>query len=368
MAKTLDKIGNLKQSIIAAHSNEDLIHSKLTPELLFAINKQTVAITRSEYVLHMLQLAGKLDKQSDIDPWVAKFAEFDMDRDGVLTMNDVKEFGDLERRRDEKKTFSISEETRDVFLETFKLKELDKEFGQESGADVSCDEDEHCATVHRPFHRNKSLGHVNEIMIGIGLSATSEGDDEMEGDEDVQDVEKGKVSGGEGAVFSPMNGSPNVTTFKSALRKLSMYGSDATSQSGISTNSTTSEDRLRTRTSSDIENANDTRTVSTRPLSPPKTPPVSPAATLSPKRASCLHDNAVLKAIASNRSLQHWDKVVQEQNDAERAKQQQSVRLNTPLCDSNDACSGSVVGGGGSGVEMQGMASGPQSTDRKDQH
>jgi hypothetical protein len=40
----------------------------------------------------MLQLAGRLDKQRDVDPWVARFSEFDLDRDGVLTMNDVRAF------------------------------------------------------------------------------------------------------------------------------------------------------------------------------------------------------------------------------------------------------------------------------------
>jgi hypothetical protein len=324
-ALALDKIGNLRRHIVEADLDQKLNNIQLSPELLFAINKQTVCVTRSEYVLHMLQLAGRLDRQRDVDPWVARFNEFDLDRDGVLTMNDVRAFeqiakrvdlGKISRKRPNKKKsifVKISQETRDVFLETFKLKEIDKEYGEQDdgGDDVGGEgrgEVDIEAQMQSAFQairrRNKSLGHVNSVMIDIGLAATSGADDEDGVDSNM--------------VFSPLNGS----------RTASANNTASTTPNGDSDNTCHDDD---------VDDSSTTEiSTSTRPFAP-RALPVSPATqkrssilSFSPTvRRSSIHDRAAsaaanaAKTMASNRSLQSWSKKVHEQNVAEQVRQQQ---------------------------------------------
>ncbi len=146
-ALALDKIGNVKRHIVEAEQDQQLNNIELTQELLAAISKERLRVTPSEYVLHMLQLAGKLDRHADIEPWLSRFGEFDLDHDGLLTMHDVDSYaqivrridlGKISRKRPNKKKsilLKISEETRDVFLETFKLKEADAAYTSDAGSE-----------------------------------------------------------------------------------------------------------------------------------------------------------------------------------------------------------------------------------------
>lgn len=128
----------MKRHIIEAEHDQAMNAIPLTPELLCAINKDSDKITKAEFILHMLQLAGKLEKSRDIDFWDERFKEFDFDHDGYLTMADCNSYkkivekidlGKISRKRPNKKKsilLKAAEETRDVFLETFKLKKIDE--------------------------------------------------------------------------------------------------------------------------------------------------------------------------------------------------------------------------------------------------
>lgn len=66
--------------------------SELSKPLLDAIDPKTHHVSRSDYILHMLQLEGKLDYERDLIRWHDRFDEFDVDKDNYLTMKDVSSF------------------------------------------------------------------------------------------------------------------------------------------------------------------------------------------------------------------------------------------------------------------------------------
>jgi hypothetical protein len=87
-ALAFEKVASFKRHLDCAELDQIVNDIELSPELLNAIDRTgRQRVSRAEYVLHMLQLAGKLDA-SDITPWVKRFDEYDADRDGFLTKSD----------------------------------------------------------------------------------------------------------------------------------------------------------------------------------------------------------------------------------------------------------------------------------------
>lgn len=142
-ALALDKISSFKRHLKKAELWQILEEIQLSKALIDAINPKSDKASRAEYILHMLQLEGKLDFEEDITRWNDKFDEFDIDRDGYLTFQDVDAFQkDLQRRqlsqslspRSESNSVTssstsskhllnaITDEAKDVFLETIGLK------------------------------------------------------------------------------------------------------------------------------------------------------------------------------------------------------------------------------------------------------
>lgn len=144
-ALAFEKISSFKRHLDCAELDQLLDAIELSPELLNAIDKTgRQRVSRAEYVLHMLQLAGKLGP-GDILPWVQRFGEFDFDKDGVLTRADWLEYqakrfskaqdddnadniarvpGQSNDKSQRKKSLImiITDETKDVLMETLKLK------------------------------------------------------------------------------------------------------------------------------------------------------------------------------------------------------------------------------------------------------
>jgi hypothetical protein len=87
-ALAFEKVASFKRHLDCAELNQIVNDIELSPELLDAIDRTgRQRVSRAEFVLHMLQLQGKLDA-SDITPWVKRFEEYDADKDGLLTKSD----------------------------------------------------------------------------------------------------------------------------------------------------------------------------------------------------------------------------------------------------------------------------------------
>lgn len=91
-ALAFEKVASFKRHLDCAELDQIVNEIELSPELLNAIDRSgRQRVSRAEYVLHMLQLAGRLGA-ADITPWVKRFEEYDADRDGYLTRSDWLEF------------------------------------------------------------------------------------------------------------------------------------------------------------------------------------------------------------------------------------------------------------------------------------
>jgi len=144
-----EKIANVKRHIDEHETDQQLNKIELSDRLLLAIYKPDIStlkdkVSCSEYVLHMLLLAGKIDINMDIKPWINKFNDFDLDHDKYLTKNDVllyqridqkmkKQVKQMKKNRpnqlQKKRIFRrVLEELRDIFLETIKVKKSDEKF------------------------------------------------------------------------------------------------------------------------------------------------------------------------------------------------------------------------------------------------
>lgn len=135
----LEKIINIRRHIMEAEMAQQMEAISITKQLLLAINPDGTEVSKSDYVLYMLMLSGKIDKNYDVKPWLDRFEEVDMDKDGVLTNKDVMLHEKLSSRmrsihysgrKGLSKPMStlVLEEIRDVFAETLKLKAEHEEF------------------------------------------------------------------------------------------------------------------------------------------------------------------------------------------------------------------------------------------------
>jgi hypothetical protein len=127
----------LTKSLIDAikNNNNQKNHQKKETKM-----EKTENISRSDYILHMLQLEGKLDYDHDITRWDLRFNEFDIDEDNYLSIQDVNAYHQVIQRKKiseslrmikspipkENRYYSLLKlfynETRDVFLETIGYK------------------------------------------------------------------------------------------------------------------------------------------------------------------------------------------------------------------------------------------------------
>lgn len=150
-ALAFEKVSSFKRHLDCAELDQILGEIELSPELLNAIDRTgRQRVSRAEYVLHMLQLAGKIGA-TDILPWIKRFEEFDCNADGYLTKSDWLDYqskrmsqsksGDIAytsplssesgskhtstQSRKKSLIMQITEETKDVLLETLKIKRTD---------------------------------------------------------------------------------------------------------------------------------------------------------------------------------------------------------------------------------------------------
>lgn len=109
-----------------------LLEQSISPKPMAPMQKRM--IPEAEYILHMLQLEGKLDFENDLLRWKLRFREFDMNKDGFLSDEDVQLYQTALQEKeavaaasmkdDDAKTSSNNilwrfyEETKEVFLET----------------------------------------------------------------------------------------------------------------------------------------------------------------------------------------------------------------------------------------------------------
>jgi hypothetical protein len=141
-ALALDKVSSFKRHLKKAELWQVLEEITLTKSLIDAVSggKKADKVSRAEYILHMLQLEGKLDYDHDITRWDIRFNEFDIDEDDYLSVKDVESYNQAVQRRKISESLRISEspkqkenhyytllrlfynETRDVFLETIGYK------------------------------------------------------------------------------------------------------------------------------------------------------------------------------------------------------------------------------------------------------
>ena len=152
-ALALDKISSFKRHLEEQELWQILDGIELSKPLIDAIKpKEAGRATSAEYILHMLQLEGKINYTDDIIRWKRRFEEFDLDKDGFLTMEDVEAYQDGQRRQsllddlkrfedtsEEAKTFDatggpkltkkrsilmqFTDESKDIFLETIGVKQ-----------------------------------------------------------------------------------------------------------------------------------------------------------------------------------------------------------------------------------------------------
>lgn len=148
-AIALEKISSFKRHLDRAEMNQILGSIEISRPLLDAIRTtEPNKINKAEYILHMLQLEGKIFSE-DIVLWENRFTEFDLDRDRYLTLNDVHLFEKLAKKGHMKKTTDVrpnrkkstiervAEETKEVFLETLRLKAPESQIIDESSIAVT---------------------------------------------------------------------------------------------------------------------------------------------------------------------------------------------------------------------------------------
>jgi hypothetical protein len=146
-------------------------------------------VTKEEYILHMLQLEGKLNYETDISRWNTKFQEIDLDKDGYFSFADVETYERGEMRRRTMSQESVSslassanknpvsaffsgvgnfiyqfyDETKDVILETLGFARVASDTGVSSltkNDNELRDSEIGMTTVVSPIQRAKSLRDV----------------------------------------------------------------------------------------------------------------------------------------------------------------------------------------------------------------
>eukprot|EP01040_Poterioochromonas_malhamensis_P005873 gene5873-6315_t len=98
-ALALEKISGFKRHLDQQELWQVLDDIHLSKALIDAVNSKDGKVTSAEYVLHMLQLEGKLNYSDDIIRWKRRFEEFDIDKDGFLTLDDVESYNHGMRRQ-----------------------------------------------------------------------------------------------------------------------------------------------------------------------------------------------------------------------------------------------------------------------------
>jgi hypothetical protein len=166
-ALALEKISSFKRHLDRQELWQVLDEIELSKPLLDAIKPKKVnEVTSAEYILHMLQLEGKLSYRDDIMRWKTRFNEFDLDKDGLLTLNDVDKYQrgvrrksllqDLSKQANQQKQHLFTrflEESQAIFLETIHMQEAPSYRPSKRQSEL-----ENISTVvHNPIKRAKAL-------------------------------------------------------------------------------------------------------------------------------------------------------------------------------------------------------------------
>jgi voltage-gated potassium channel Kch len=167
-ALALEKISSFKRHLDRQELWQVLDEIELSKPLLDAIKpKKTNEVTSAEYILHMLQLEGKLSYRDDIMRWKTRFNEFDLDKDGLLTLNDVDKYQrgvrrkslllDLSKQANQQKQHLFTrflEESQAIFLETIHRQEAPSYRPSKRQSEL---EENNSPVVHNPIKRAKAL-------------------------------------------------------------------------------------------------------------------------------------------------------------------------------------------------------------------
>jgi voltage-gated potassium channel len=168
-----EKISNVKRHIDEHELSQMLNNIPFDEKLIHAIRKSTHGdvnqnpkISRSDYVLHMLMISGKIELNVDVKPWFAKFKELDIDKDDFLSLDDTVRYNERKRlkmvRKVQKKSTieKICYELVDIFLETVKMKESEDETVRKQLKALSS---ENLQTVAKRFDIKGNLS--DEVLI-----------------------------------------------------------------------------------------------------------------------------------------------------------------------------------------------------------
>lgn len=121
---TIDKLSTLRSRIESEIIEEKLHNLPLSPQLLDGIhsNSGSDVIHRSDYVLYMLELTGAIDHFKDVEPFISKFREFDLDNNGILDDRDINLYNDFHSLYEEDDDDEVEKKhvIRQVFSELLK--------------------------------------------------------------------------------------------------------------------------------------------------------------------------------------------------------------------------------------------------------
>lgn len=107
-----NKLSTFRSRLDRAELWQIMEEIELSYPLLDAIDKKkTRSVTRSDYVLHMLQLEGKISYENDLKRWFSRFKEFDLDKDGRLTEADVEAYQGGIRRNNTMRQDSVTKQS-----------------------------------------------------------------------------------------------------------------------------------------------------------------------------------------------------------------------------------------------------------------
>ncbi len=100
-ATAMEKASSLYSRIEAADYEQQLEEIPFSQTLLDEIKLYSGSDTvhKSDYILYMLVLSGKVDQERDVDAWASRFEEFDGDGNNTLDEKDLQLFKKVEAQR-----------------------------------------------------------------------------------------------------------------------------------------------------------------------------------------------------------------------------------------------------------------------------
>lgn len=163
VAIAMQKIASLKRHLEESELEQKLTSVELCDELLNAIKTtDTDRVSRAEYILHMLQLSGRLDAEHDLLPWSLRFDDFDVDNDGYLTRDDIKKLKlEKEKKASEMEVSVVADDSTGVASN-----QIEEKCGDLEGGTAS----KKVTTAPAPLTRRRSVlaqitGEVGDVLL-----------------------------------------------------------------------------------------------------------------------------------------------------------------------------------------------------------